>query len=1464
MELVWFGEVIGMRSSSKRDLIFVAFVIFVGAAGAIAFEAMERFYELSRQYERWEVDEIIPLFVILSFAATWFASRRWRDANQLNQLIRDALDAAEDGFLIYDADDRLFFRNARHRELYPDFEPFMTIGRSFTEIVEAGRENGVTLFEPLDQYLEARGRLREQPGNLLKLRTSYGDRRIDNRDIATQDGYIVSTRTDVTERVKFEKGLAESEDRFRNLVEGSLQGILVHQDAKPVFVNKTWARMHGYTVEEVLELESIMDTFAPHEHERLHQYREARLRGEEAPVDFEYDGRRKDGSEIRVSNIARVIVWNGRSAVQSTSIDVTEQKAAERDLAESEERFRDLIEQSVQRIVIHRGRNPLLVNTAWARMHGYTVEEAMQLETTDFASAPHERERLSDYRERRLRGEDVPTTYEFEGLRKDGSRIWLVNSVRVVDWRGEPAIQSTCNDLTERKLAEQALQNNEARFRDFASTAADWFWEMDADLRFSYVSEHIEAVLGISADSYISKTRQDIAGQSIETEDWQKHLEDLCERRPFRDFTYLHEDPKDSVQHVSISGTPIFAEDGEFKGYRGTGRVITEQVEAAQALKQSEERFRNFADTAADWFWEMGPDLRLTYISDRVEQVFGVPVEWHIGKTRVEFTGESITEEKWQKHLQDLQERKPFRDFFFARKGPDDRIDHVMISGDPVFDDEDEFQGYRGTGRDITAQVRAQEESVRARDAARKMAVAAEEANRAKSDFLANMSHEIRTPMNAVLGLAYLLKRDNLTADQEGKVEKIRAAGTHLLGIINDILDFARIESGKLELEDTAFELDSILDHVAFVNSLRAADKDLELLYDVGTEVPRQLQGDSVRLRQVLVNLVDNAIKFSESGEVIVSVALDRLENGRAWLAFAVTDSGIGMTPEQQDRLFQPFVQADSSTTRRFGGSGLGLAICKEFAELMGGSIGVESTVGEGSTFRFTVPLRVVNTPLARLPDLSDLRVLVVDDHETSREVLTSMLRSWSIAWQAASSGEAALQAIAGAKRPFNLVIFDWHMPDLDGMEMARAIQSTSARIGPPPKVMVLTATGRENVVSAATDLEIEAVLTNPIQESALLDAVATAFSRAAVYLPETSPADIRAGLAGVRVLLAEDNEVNQEVAQQLLEDAGMVVTVTSDGAEAVATALAPGKRFDAVLMDIQMPELDGIEATELIRKRMDAKALPIIAMTAHATEHERRRCLAAGMNDHISKPVELEVLYETLSKWVSTAAPTITTETESDSGGMDPSTMVFELPSIPGLDMKVALRRNDNRPDIVQRLMGTFLRSFGDLPDTLAADMLAGKIDEIHRHAHTLRSAARTIGAESLGLAADLLERAAEDKDANTRSVAASAERFAEELTGLLDALATIEQRQSSEKKPHSAVRFDRDRVIYLIDSLGPLIGEGNTKARHLLDELERLLQDTRVLQIAREIRAHVEELEDVAAGEALSSLSRLIRDSD
>ena len=1575
-----------MRSSSKRDLIIAAFVVFVGSAVAIAFDTVERFHEFTRTYEHWEVDEIIVIFVILSFGASWFAWRRWRDANQFNQLIRDALDAAEDGFLIYGPDDRLYFRNARHKDLYPDFAPFMTVGRTFTEIIEAGRENGVTLFEPLDEYLEARLKLRDAPGETYKLRTSSGDRQIDNRDVVTKDGYFVSTRTNVTDRAKFENELSESEERFRNLVEGSVQGIIIHRDAKPVFVNESWARMHGYTVEEVLNLDSVFETFAPHERERLSELRDARLRGDEVPIFVEYQGLRKDGKTIWISNIARVVTWEGQQAIQGTSIDITHQKAAderlaaseerfrvitnslpvligyidrshhyrfvnsaygewfgadpnilvgqharevlgdqayqvvrpnfdkvieeakpvrfetwldykdgggrfvnsqyvpdisdtgevdgffvmvqdvtertraEQELTESEERFRNLVEQSAQAIIIHCGFRPMFINAAWAHMHGYSIEEALQLPLTEVTIAPHERERMAGYRDARIRGEDAPTMYEYEGRRKDGSPIWIANTVRAVDWKGEAAVQSTGVDITERKLAEKALQESEARFRDFASTAAGWFWEMDAELRISYVSGRVEDVTGASAESYIGKTREEISGENTGDEKWRQHLQDLQDHTPFNDFAFVRTASDGTDHHVSNSGIPIFDDEGAFQGYRGSGRDITEQVQAEQALQKSEARFRDFADTAADWFWEMGPDLRITYISERIEEVYGVPVEWHIGKTREELAGDSVTEEKWQKHLQDLQDHKPFRDFSYARQGPKDRIDHVVIGGDPVFDDGGEFLGYRGSGRDMTAQVHAEEEIVRARDAAREMAEAAEEANRAKSDFLSNMSHEIRTPMNAVLGLAYLLKRENLSPAQEDKVEKIRAAGTHLLGIINDILDFSRIESGELELEDTEFELDSILYHVASVNSLRAAEKDLELLYDVGIDVPRRLQGDSVRLRQMLVNLVDNAIKFTEAGDVIVSVALDRVENGRAWMAFAVKDSGIGMTPEQQDRLFQPFVQADSSTTRRFGGSGLGLAICKEFAELMGGSIDLESTVGEGSTFRITVPLRVVDTPLARPPDLSDLRVLVVDDHETSREVLTSMLRSWSIASVAVPSGEAALQKLAGAEPPFDLVILDWHMPDLDGVDTARAIQSTSARIGPPSKVMILTAYGSENVVSAATDLDIEAVLTKPIQESALLDAITTAFTRAAVHLPDASPKDIRAGLAGIHVLLAEDNEVNQEFAQQLLEDAGMVVTVTADGAEAVATALRPGTRFDVVLMDIQMPELDGIEATELIRERMDAMALPIIAMTAHAMEHERRRCLAAGMNDHLSKPVEPEVLYATLRKWVS-AAPGIAAGEPQDNDGTKSSPKIIELPPIPGLDMEVALHRNGNRPDMLQRLLVTFARSFIDLPETIAAELAAGNIDEVRRHAHTMRSAARTIGAESLGLAGDALEKAAEQDGAGPASLSAPTEVFANELRGVLDALAAVDSGQTEVPEAETTGNIDRDQVVLLIERLEPLIDEGNTDARQVLEDLEGSLRGTPLLDTALEVRAYVEDLEDAAAKAALAALAEEVR---
>ena len=1586
-----------MRSSAKRDLIVIAFVLFVGTAFAIAFDVFELVFELTRQFEEWELpfklprqfeewelDEIVVIVVSVGLGALWFAWRRWHEGKQFIQLIRDALDSAEDGFLIYGPDDRLIFRNARHQELYPDFGPHMAVGKKFADIIEAGRESGVSLFEPEDEYLDARGKLRDTPGKTYRLRTLQGDRHIDNRDVVTEDGYLVSTRTDVTDRARYEQELTESEERFRNLVEGSLQGILVHQDARPVFVNEAWARMHGYKMEEVLALDSIMAAFAPHERERLEHYRKARLRGEDAPVSFEYEGLRKDGAPISVSNIARVIAWNGRPAVQSTSFDITEQKAAERELAESEQRFRNLAEGLIAGISVHIGFKILFCNPAWARIFGYTLEEIAELDSTLDLCADWERSRIEGYAAARSRGEEAPTEYEYQGIKKDGSLIWLRNMVRVVEWDSEPAIQTTVFDITNQRTAEQELADNEARLRLITDSLPVLIAYVDKQHRFQFNNSAYKEWFGIDPESAKGRHVRDVLGEDayeivrgyyervvrnaepVQYEAWIRYndgerrrvvsdcVPDISDTGEVEGFFVLVQDVTDmtraeealveseqryrdlieqSVQAIVIhrGAKPLLVNEAwarmhgytveealqldstestmapherermadyrdarlrgedapttyEYEGQRkdgssiwvsntvrvvewkgetavqSTGIDITERKLAEQALRESEARFRDFADTAADWFWEMGPDLRISYVSERVEQVYGVPVEWHIGRTLEELAGESVHEEKWRKHLQDLRDHKPFNDFTFARKGPDGEIVHVTIAGAPILSEDGEFQGFRGTGRDVTDQVRAEEEIVMARDAARKMAESAEEANRAKSEFLANMSHEIRTPMNAVLGLAHLLTRDNLSPEQEDKVEKIQAAGTHLLGIINDILDFSRIESDRLELEETEFQLDSILFQVASVNALRAAEKGLEFLYDVGADVPRQLQGDSVRLRQMLVNLVDNAIKFTETGEVIVTVALDRQEIDCAWLTFQVRDTGIGMTEEQQARLFQPFVQADTSTIRHFGGSGLGLAICKGISELMGGTINLESTVGGGSTFRFTVPLQVRDEPLfARPPDLSDLRVLVVDDHEISRGVLTAMLQNWSISSVAVPSGEAALELLTEPDIRFDLAIIDWQMPGLGGVETARLIQSAKATDAATPKIVILTAYGREDAVAANTDLEIEDVLTKPVQEFTLFNAVTSALARTSARRPEAASEDAHAGLSGAHVLLAEDNKVNQEVARQLLEYAGVVVTVANNGAEAAAAALASGSRFDAVLMDIQMPELDGIEATELIRERTDEKSLPVIAMTAHATEYDRQRCLAAGMNDHLGKPVEPEVMYATLRKWISGPEQTpVAREEILDTRAAALSGEAVELPSITGLDMRIALKRNGNRLELVQQLFGMFLRSFGNLPHTLATELLAGNIAEIRRHAHTLRSSARTIGAESLGLAADALERAAEHADANTRSLAAPAEEFAEELAHVLDSLATFE---SEKPKPTHSTEYDLGRIAILIDQLEPLIEEGNFEARRVVEELEESLEGTELARAASEVRAHVENLEETAAAASLASLATRLR---
>ncbi|MBK7247741.1 MAG: response regulator [Flavobacteriales bacterium] len=739
----------------------------------------------------------------------------------------------------------------------------------------------------------------------------------------------------------------------------------------------------------------------------------------------------------------------------------------------------------------------------------------------------------------------------------------------------------------------------------------------------------------------------------------------------------------------------------------------------------------------------------------------------------------------------------------------------------------------------------------------------ADTANKAKSDFLANMSHEIRTPMNGIIGLNHLLSKTEMTPKQQDYNVKVDRSARSLLRIVNDLLDFSKIEAGKLELEAMPYSTQEMLEAVVdTVNARLSGKKDVEFIIDRSANLPAELIGDELRIKQVLINLLDNAIKFTEKGEVILSIVAVKRGPEHCAVTFSVKDQGIGMSPAQIADLFKPFSQADLSHTRKYGGTGLGLTISDRLIHKMGGKILVESGTGKGSRFFFTIGQEVRGrrgTDALRLPFKDKVRALLVDDSSIARTVQGAMLKEMGFDVITVGSGREAVEAVRTSMmeaRPFALIIMDWMMPEMSGLEAARYLKEEF--LSDAPMVLMVTAFGVDDVRTAAQVGQIDGYLVKPVDPSLLFDTLNGIFKFDLEGVRKTTREhldmdQVRGLLDGKQILLAEDNEINWQVASELLQDAGVKLDHAENGEEAVR--MFAEKKYDGVLMDIQMPLMDGLEATRRIRALPGGNTVPIMAMTAHSMKGEREKSLAAGMNDHLNKPIDPILLYKSLMHWLCET-------TESEVSAMlvsGPAADSQDEIRIAGLDTATALTRIRNNRGTYTELLELFVSKWSKAPAEFPELLRAGDLETLRGSVHTLAGSAGNLGGDGVLTAAKRVEQALTDgagpDDAELNDHMAN---LCIELCGTLESISgylKAEVREAAVPEPTTAL--DEEDLRTAVRDVLRLLEDHDARSLKAVEELVLATADTSRKQMFE--RAH-EQVKNWEFDQALNTLSEVV----
>lgn len=1193
--------------------------------------------------------------------------------------------------------------------------------------------------------------------------------------------------------------IAGDEVFFRFIFEDAQIGIgIFNIENEQHSSNQALQEMLGYSGEELSRLERWDDIVHPEERaSNAMRYAEL-VQGKKDRDEYTQRFIRRDGQIVTATGRFTVIRDSGGKPryVIALHEDISDRVRAEQALAANERLFRSIFENAQVGIGLFRiDGGQSFTNRALQDMLGYSSEELSRIERWDQIVGPVQRASEAQRCAELVQGRRDKDEWEQQLIRRDG-QIVTVNArfTLIRDAGGGPQyVASLTEDITERKSGEEARNRLTQQLQLILESTGQGIYGIDLRGQCTFINRATCEMIGYQPEEVLGRNMHDLVHHH-KLDGSPYPVEDCPIYSAFRkgegcriDVEVLWRRDGTSLP-VEYSSFPI-VEDGRVIGAVVTVSDITER-KAAEALlneREAELQHANFlAETALELaragYWHVPLDGSGWYNSSpRRVAVFGdVPrpdYRYRLDElfSRAAEADASAAAAARKAFTDAVEGRSSAYNTVFAYKRPiDGRIMWVHALGHVISDSSGKRTDIYGVSQDITEFKLLEAESLRAKEAA-------EAATRAKSDFLANMSHEIRTPMNAIIGMTQLALRTELTAKQRDYLAKTKAASEALLGIINDILDFSKIEAGKLSMEEVDFRLDTVIDNVSTVVSQKAHEKNLEFLIDVQHDLPSILIGDPLRLGQVLINVVNNAVKFTERGEVVITVRLEEQFSNRVKLKFEVRDSGIGMTPEQSARLFQPFSQADSSMTRKYGGTGLGLAISKRLVEMMEGNIWTESEYGRGTTFWFTgwfgvayAENRTKKTPTA----LTDVRALVVEDNALAREILADALRRFLSRVECVSSGEEAIRELSRADQddPYELVLMDWHMPGLDGLESSRMIKQPG-RLKNVPKIIIITAFGREEIRLQAEGMGIDGFLQKPVTPSVLVETLMHVLGRDEephdnlMTKTDIQPLDAD----GLRILLVEDNEINQQIATELLQSSAANVTIAQNGREAV-NILIHGEQpppFDIVLMDLQMPEMDGLTATRHLRAAPGLQKLPIIAMTAHAMAEEIHQCLEAGMNDHVAKPIDPNAFFATLTRWMPGRERRISDLSEV--GAREPVSLEVE-----GVDVSGALQRVSGNERLLRELLIQFATKQADAATEIEAALERGDRGLAERRAHTLKGVAGNLGIIGILHCAEKLEHAIRDSH---RDIAAL-------LVGLAELLQHQVQAIQHALKVHTPIR--------------------------------------------------------------------------